>query len=280
MSDVDNPSHSPRTSILRGIFHLVLLVVAALLWLFAAIPLVLFALLFGQRVRLRVIMAMTGPFCRTMAAAIGLRVRVEGERREDLFVFVGNHVSWLDILTAGVAVSGVFVSRHDVKDWPGIGLFARLAGTVFIDRTSLRSAIASSQSIVDRAQQGIRVVFFPEGGATNGDTVESFKVFLFGDLAKESLVVQPLTILYTEVGGLPVTPKNREMVYWYSPDQSCASHVWTLLKTSGVEAVVRFREPASPPAEVDREGLREYVESLREQTAEDVPVWQERESIS
>ena len=156
---------------------------------------------------------------------------------------------------------------------PEIGLFARLAGTVFIDRSSLRSAIASSNNIVKRTGQKIRVHFFPEGKATSGDRVEPLKAFLFGGITAKGLAVQPLTILYTHIGEHSITPENRDYVYWYTPDQNFLSHAWYILKAPGIRASVIFREPEAPPIDPDRKGLREFVERLRQKTAEDVPVW-------
>ena len=280
MTHTDHQPATIRTSSIRGGIRLCLLLIAGLLWIPIATLPIFAASLFGPRMRFRVVTRLTGPFCRTMAALMGLRVRVEGVRRPDVLVFVANHVSWLDILTAGVAVSGVFVSRHDVKNWPLIGIFARLAGTVFIDRSSLRSAVTSSQNIVERTEQSIRVVFFPEGKATAGEEVESFKAFLFGGITERRVPVQPFTILYTHIDEQPVTPENRDLVYWYLPDQNILTHGWNLLKTRSVRAVVRFREPEAPPIDPDREGLRTYVETLRRKVAEDVPVWKTSATIA
>ncbi|MCB0711488.1 MAG: 1-acyl-sn-glycerol-3-phosphate acyltransferase [Ignavibacteriae bacterium] len=276
MNDSRNRSPHPRKSRIRGGIRLFLLLLAALLWIPISVIPIAVASLFGQRKRFLVVTALTGLFCSSMASIVGLRTKIYGKRNPETLVFVANHVSWLDILTAGIAVSSVFVSRHDVKGWPGIGLFARLAGTVFIDRSSLRSAVESSQNIVERTGQGIRVVFFPEGKATDGEDVDPFKAFLFGGITERRVAVQPFTILYTEIGGQPVTPENRDLVYWHRSDQNFLSHAWEILQTSNVQAEIHFREREAPPAEADREGLRNYVAKLREKTAEGVPVWKSR----
>ncbi|MCE2504365.1 MAG: 1-acyl-sn-glycerol-3-phosphate acyltransferase [Chlorobi bacterium] len=268
----DRPDHLD-SSILRGVFRLLALLIASLLWLPFSAILIFFASLFDQRTRFRLITTLTSPFCRTMAAVAGLHVRREGKRDPDVLIYVTNHVSWLDILTAGIAVSGVFVSRHDVKNWPGIGLFARLAGTVFIDRSSLRSAISSSNNIIERTEEGIRVLFFPEGRATSGDQVEPFKAFLFGGITEKRLAVQPLTILYTHIGRHPITPENKDQVYWYRTDQNFLSHAWQILKAPNLKATVLFHKSEAPPINPDREGLREFAERLRQKTAQGVPVW-------
>ena len=248
------------------------LIVAAVLWLSSALPIAI-ASLFGKRARFRVITMLTAPFCRTIAFFIGLQLQIKGRPASNARIFVANHVSWLDILALGTAVSGVFVSRHDLKNWPGIGLFARLAGTVFIDRSSLRSAVASSHTIVTRARENIRVMFFPEGKATNGDEVLSFKPFLFGGIVEEGFAVQPLTLLYTHIGGRPVTPEDRDTLYWYLPEQNFPAHIWNVMKLPSVRGVAAFRQPLAPPVNPDRSDVRIFVDELRQRTGEDIPVW-------
>lgn len=275
MKATDTRHDAPSSSTLRAVLRIVLLAVAALFWLVLSAPPILIASLFGERARFRVIVALTGPFCRTIAAIVGLRINLQGERRKDVVIFVANHVSWLDILVLGSTVSGVFVSRHDVKDWPAIGIFARLAGTVFIDRSSLRSAVESSATIVTRAAAGIRVSFFPEGVASDGTDVLPFKPFLFGAIVEHGLAVQPLTIRFPRMGTTPVSPENRDIIYWHLPDQNILSHGWEVLKLRNVKATATFRDPVTPPDEAGREELRTFVRELRDRTAQGIPVWGE-----
>jgi 1-acyl-sn-glycerol-3-phosphate acyltransferase len=198
---------------------------------------------------------------------VGLRVRAHGARSRDARIFVGNHVSYLDILVGGIGVAGVFVSRHDVKDWPIIGIFARLAGTVFLDRSSLRSAIASSAGIVERAGQGIRIALFPEGGTTPGDGVGEFKPFLFGAITGSRFPVQPFTIRYTHIGGTPIDASNKSLVYWYDPAPAFDIHGWQMLKLRSVRATITFHEALTPPETADKQSVRAFAEELQRRVA-------------
>lgn len=261
-----------RPSTLRGVLRLSGLLLAGVLWLTSALPIAI-ASLFGQRARFRIITLVTAPFCRTVAFFIGIHISTEGVPEKDTRIFVANHVSWMDILLIGSAVSGVFVSRHDLKNWPGIGIFARLAGTVFIDRSSLKSAVESSSAIVERAGEDIRVAFFPEGRASEGDEVLPFKPFLFGAIVEKGFAVQPVTLLYTHIGKTPVTVDDRDLLYWYSSDQDFLQHAWKILKLPSVKARAIFRPSQTPPDNPDRSSLRSFVEDLRTSTSTDIPVW-------
>ena len=50
-------------------------------------------------------------------------------------LLVSNHLSYLDILVYSSLSPCVFVSKKEVRSWPIFGQMARMAGTVFIDRS-------------------------------------------------------------------------------------------------------------------------------------------------
>lgn len=260
------PESIPQSTA-RAVVRLVLLVIAILLLIPFCTVTVALASLAGERARYRTVMALTPLVCGTIAWLVGIRVRRIGRPDPATLIFVANHVSYLDILVAGMGVAGVFVSRHDVKNWPVIGIFARLAGTVFLDRSSLRSAIASSAGIVERARQGIRIALFPEGVTTPGEGVGSFKPFLFGAMAAENFPVQPFTIRYTSIGDIPITSENKRLVYWYDPSPELDEHGWELLKLKNVQVTIIFHQPLPPPHSSEKTAVREFAEQLQERVA-------------
>jgi 1-acyl-sn-glycerol-3-phosphate acyltransferase len=253
----------PRSTI-RAVLRVAALLASVLVLFPICATIIAVAGIGGTRMRFRVVMVLTPVFCGTMAACMGLRVKVRGRRDPNAMIFVGNHVSYLDILVGGVGVAGVFVSRHDVKDWPVIGIFARLAGTVFLDRSSLRSAIVSSAGIVERARQGIRIALFPEGGTTPGDGVGEFKPFLLGAITESRFPVQPFTIHYTHIGNVPIDSSNKALVYWYDPAPAFDAHGWQVLKLRSVRATITFHETAIPPATADKHSVRAFAEELHD----------------
>jgi len=220
--------------------------------------------LFGSVRRYGMVTLITPLVLRWLGWAIGLRITIRGTRSPNVFVFVGNHVSYLDILVAGVGTAAVFVSRHDVRHWPVIGLLARMAGTVFLDRESLRSAVAGSEGIVRRSKQRIRMVLFPEGRTTSGETLGEFRPFLFKGLAQHRLAVQPFVIDYRSIGGVPIGPDTRQLVYWYDPAPSFAQHGWRLICLSYVEAELTFLAPIDPPDVQHNDQVRIWSQTIRQ----------------
>jgi lyso-ornithine lipid O-acyltransferase len=221
--------------------------------------------LFGMRARYRAVMAIKPLANSLWIRLFGVRPSIVGRRSPEANIFVSNHLSYLDIILAGAAVGGVFVSRHDVKEWPVVGWFARLEGTVFIDRTSIRSAVESSAGITERARLGARITLFPEGGITKGREVATFKPFLIAGITGAGLTVQPFTIDYTHIGREPITAETGSLVYWDDPETPLHHHLWRLLGFPYLRATVTFHEPIVAPLTSDKNAVREFTEQLREE---------------
>jgi 1-acyl-sn-glycerol-3-phosphate acyltransferase len=148
----------------------------------------------------------------------------------------------LDILVLGAVFPGTFVSKADVAKWPGIGLLATIARTIYIDRR--RESAANHANMMDeRMREGEPLLFFPEGTSSDGNRVLPFKSALFK--TAESMIddkpvhVQPVSIAYTKVDGMPVGYVWRPMYAWYG-DMDLASHFWQVLMMGKATVEVEF----------------------------------------
>ena len=137
--------------------------------------------------------------CVLVLRILRLRVQVTGQPMDSAGAMVGNHISWLDILTLHAVCPVAFVSKAEVAGWPGIGLLARVTGTVFI-RRDRREARAQTDLFGTRLRAGQRLMFFPEGTSSDGQRVLPFKTTLFqAFLAPElrtRLNLQPVSLRY------------------------------------------------------------------------------------
>ena len=59
-----------------------------------------------------------------------------------------------------------FVAKMEVDRWPIFGKAARSGGTIFLDRSSLASAMSAADQITERLKLPIPVLLFPEGTST------------------------------------------------------------------------------------------------------------------
>ncbi|MFM9034315.1 MAG: lysophospholipid acyltransferase family protein [Mycobacterium sp.] len=146
-------------------------------------------------------------YCRAVLRCLGVRITLSGGPIRNLrgMLVVSNHVSWVDIFAVGAVLPGAFVARADLVDWPAVGLAARLANVIPIDRGSLRQLPAVVQNVVGRLREGHTVVAFPEGTTYCGLDSGRFRPALFQAAIDTARPVQPLRLTYHHRDGSPST---------------------------------------------------------------------------
>lgn len=181
--------------------------------------------------------------CRAVLACLGLGWRIEGHR-EDAPLIVANHASWLDIFVLNAVRPVFFVAKAEVAGWPGIGLLARITGTVFIARDR-RKAAEQADMLRQRLAAGHRLVLFPEGTSSDGRRVLPFRSTLFGSVGQAA--VQPVTLAYTAPEGA-----DPRFYGWWS-DMDMAPHLLAVLAARPQGRVRLIHHAAIPSA--DRKAL-------------------------
>jgi 1-acyl-sn-glycerol-3-phosphate acyltransferase len=181
--------------------------------------------------------------CRIM----GLKVRVVGEpARARPVLFVSNHVSYLDIPVLGSVVPVSFVAKVEVAQWPGYGWLAKLQRTVFVDRRR-NTTRQQRDSLHARLVAGDALVLFPEGTSNDGNRILPFRSALLSVAeaapAERPLAIQPVSIAYTSVNGVPLGWGLRPLVAWYG-GMELGGHLWRFSRLGRVEVVVQFHDQA------------------------------------
>jgi len=179
--------------------------------------------------------------CRIM----GLRVRVVGEpAKARPTLFVSNHVSYLDIPVLGSVVPVSFVAKAEVAQWPGYGWLAKLQRTVFVDRRR-NTTLQQRDSLQARLASGDALVLFPEGTSNDGNRILPFRSALLSVAeaapAGLPLVIQPVSIAYTSVNGVPLGWSLRPLVAWYG-GMELGGHLWRFSRLGQVEVIVQFHD--------------------------------------
>ncbi|HEX7477258.1 MAG TPA: lysophospholipid acyltransferase family protein [Polyangiales bacterium] len=111
-------------------------------------------------------------------------------------LIVANHRSPLDILLLLRLFGGVVLSRGDLANWPVLGLAARRAETIFVDRDDAMSGVMAVRQIRERLRQGRTVIVFPEGTTHRGDNVHPFQQGAFVAARGLPVEVLPVGIAY------------------------------------------------------------------------------------
>lgn len=191
------------------------------------------------------------------ARVVGLCVRGEGEIATGKSIFfVSNHVSYFDIIALGSILQGNFVAKSDVATWPIFGPLARLCGTLFIERRST-GAIKQVDIIRSRLERGDSLIVFPEGTSSDGSRVLPFKSTLFAAVEGKAIIVQPISIHYSRLNGMPIGRAYRPFYAWYG-DMDLAPHLWSALSLGVAEVVIRFHAPVRASTFSDRKTLAKY----------------------
>jgi 1-acyl-sn-glycerol-3-phosphate acyltransferase len=177
---------------------------------------------------------------------LGFRVRTIGwPTTQRPVLFAANHISYTDITILGSLIAGSFIAKSEVSHWPFFGWLARLQRTVFVDRR-IRSTATQRDKISQRFAAGDALILFPEGTSGDGNRILPFKTALFGAAAQRGriapVVVQPVSLAYTRLDGIPIGRAYRPFVAWYGA-MDLLSHLWGMIGLGTVEVVVQFHPP-------------------------------------
>jgi len=197
----------------------------------------------------------------TFARLLGMTVRIIGKPATGgsrPVVFVANHSSWLDVPVLGGQLDGCFVAKSEVSRWPLVGTIARLGRTVFVSRHR-GATLSERDSMRGRLAAGDSLILFPEGTTSDGSRVMPFRstFFAIADGDRPPLI-QPVSVAYDRLGGLPTGRACRPLFAWYG-DMDIASHFWRLAQHSGLRVTVLLHAPLDPTLFPDRKALSRAV---------------------
>lgn len=206
-------------------------------------------------------------FHRIAAYLLGFRVKTHGEpARERPLLLVANHVSWSDIVVLSSVANVCFIAKSEVRKWPVFGTFAILQRTVFVEREKKGRTAQQASDIALRLAGGDAMVLFPEGTTSDGNRVLPFKTSLFGaahaairEAGAETVIVQPVSIAYTGVHGMPMGRFHRPIASWPG-DVELMPHLKGILKEGAIDVEIRFGEPVEVSATTNRKELARIME--------------------
>jgi len=192
---------------------------------------------------------------------LGFRIRVIGTPTTGRPVlFAANHISYADIAVLGSIIAGSFIAKAEVADWPFFGWLAKLQRSVFVDRR-MRSTVLQRDAITKRLAAGEALILFPEGTSGDGNRVLPFKTALFAAAEHTRglapVIVQPVSIAYTRLDGMPIGRLYRPLFAWYG-SVDLAPHIWSMIGLGTVEVVVEFHPPTFLSDCGSRKALAEY----------------------
>ena len=231
-------------------------IILVLLWTLVAIPIQAALCLLPGRAKLR----FPRVYHATLCWLIGIKLQVIGTPCRDAPVlFVSNHSSWLDVPVLGAVLEAAFVAKAEVGTWPVIRTLARLGRTIFVSRTRGTTG-KEAEAMRGRMADGGSLILFPEGTSNDGTRVLPFRSSFLA-IADGARQVQPVSVVYDRLGGLPACRRDRPLFAWYG-DMDIGSHFWRLARRTGVRVTVVLHEPFSPALLPDRKALAAEAERI------------------
>ncbi|GAA5159141.1 lysophospholipid acyltransferase family protein [Pseudonocardia eucalypti] len=185
----------------------------------AGLALLLPVLSTGQRAwaQRRVFTAMTG--------AMGVRLVHSGAARFDAgldggVLVVANHLSWIDVLGLSTVQPLRIIAKTEIREWPVIGGLIARFGTLFVDRSELRSlptvVAGASAALADGGVVGL----FPEGTTWCGAAFGVFRRAGFQAALDAGVPVRPVALRMRLPDGTPTSVGS-----FIGDDTLCASLV-------------------------------------------------------
>ncbi|MCD6234633.1 MAG: 1-acyl-sn-glycerol-3-phosphate acyltransferase [Candidatus Marinimicrobia bacterium] len=215
------------------------------------------------------------PFCTLLRLICGVRIHVEG--RENIpskngYLVVGNHYSYVEVVSTMSVVSAVPVSKSEIRNWPIFGHAARLGGTVFVDREKGGLSGAYIEVLMNTLRKGINIIFFPEGTTTDGTYLKRFKSALFVPANRLKVPVLPIVSTVTAIDGKPVPSDQRDLIAWYG-GAPFVPHAMRLLAFRRIDLKFKIGEPIIP--DYDDSSIDERREFARlVQNRMDAALWE------
>ncbi|MCS1409436.1 MAG: 1-acyl-sn-glycerol-3-phosphate acyltransferase [Verrucomicrobia subdivision 3 bacterium] len=175
-----------------------------------------------------------------LANILKLRIRRLGDIPES-GIIASNHLSYLDIVVIATVAPGIFVSKSDVRYWPVIGALSAWAGTLYVSRNRRADVARVSLEMATALKANHRVIVFPEGTSSDGQSVLDFHSSLFSPAEATQCPVTPCCLRYREPGNDP----EHRVCYWGS--MLFLTHFLILLTLEYIEVALKFGQPITEP---------------------------------
>lgn len=199
---------------------------------------------------------------------LGLRVTVIGAPATGRpTLLVSNHISWTDIVAIGSVAPVTFVAKQEIAKWPFVSMMANLQKTIYVDRTRRAGTGRTAEAMGRHMADGNAVVLFAEGQSDIGTHVLPFRSALVGAAqhameaaGAREVNIQPLTVAYTRLHGLPISRNERSLVAWIK-SKSVKQNIRDILSGPIKDVTVAFGTPQVLTHGADRKRVTRAAEN-------------------
>ena len=198
---------------------------------------------------------------------LGLRVHTIGEPLHGRpTLLLSNHISWTDIIAIGSVADVTFVAKTGVRNTFFVGFMASLQRTLYVDYHRRQDTKRTNSEMAKRLARNGAVLLFAEGHRDLGTHVQPFRSALVG-AAQEAMeeggahdvALQPVTIAYTHLQGLPVSRNERSAISGMNA-RGFRAVVVNLLTSGMKDVTIAFGAPIPLTPDTDRKAVTKLAE--------------------
>lgn len=171
------------------------------------------------------------------------------------YLFVSNHMSYLDVLVFSSKIPSVFVTSVDMGEIFFLGTLAEMGGSIFVERRNRQRIERDLTAMTETLREGFNIIIFPEGTSTDGQKMLPFKKSLLMSAVDAEKEIVPVAIKYMSIDGVPFSKANADTVCWYG-DMTFADHLMGLWKHRSIKVQLQFMEPINTKQASDGERIR------------------------
>ncbi len=138
-------------------------------------------------------------------------------------LFVSNHQSMLDVpvLMQVMEAPTGFIAKKELKKVPGLSLWIRMIGGLFMDRSDLRQSMEVILKAGDQMKKGLNMAIYPEGTRSRSDDHNPFKAGSLKPATIAKTAIVPVFVdgthrIFESNKGLKITPAEVH-VYFGKP---------------------------------------------------------------
>jgi 1-acyl-sn-glycerol-3-phosphate acyltransferase len=194
---------------------------------------------------------------RALLGAFGVRLEVTGTlsatNGRGALVAV-NHLSWLDIAAVNAVRPMRALAKIDIRSWPVLGRIVAAAGTVFLDRESLRGLPATMAELTDALRSGSMVYVCPEGTTWCGQGLGKFRHAVFQAAIDGGVPVRPVALRYRMADGRETTAPT------FIGDETIIDSVLRVARLRGLVLHMQILDEIAPGRAADRRELAMLTE--------------------
>jgi len=233
------------------LYHVKIFFLVAVLLLhaiFAAIGKI--TLFFHKRLRILYAANVNRIICILLCFIMGIHIEKPSKlaRHKRPVLYVGNHLSYLDILPIGCCYPVIFVTSVDMGERKSEGWITSNAASVYVerrrDKLNLNVLKKNIKSIKDIISERYALCIFPEATSANSKDTLVFFSSLFSSIEYSKTMVVPFMIEYVLIDGKPLSKENEAIVYFYK-GQRFLAHIKNLLKHGKIHIRINILEAFS-----------------------------------